>query len=69
MFKPSSLALHPAMTACALACSLLAATAHAQDKVRLGFLTDMSSQYADGDGKGGATAIQMAIDDFGGKLL
>ncbi|MEG0920970.1 MAG: ABC transporter substrate-binding protein [Comamonas sp.] len=42
---------------------------HAQDKVRLGFLTDMSSQYADGDGKGGVLAIQMAIDDFGGKLL
>ena len=48
---------------------LTAWSAHAQDKVRLGFLTDMSSQYADGDGKGGATAIQMAIDDFGGKLL
>ena len=43
--------------------------AHAQDTVRLGFLTDMSSQYADGDGKGGVLAIQMAIDDFGGKLL
>ncbi len=43
--------------------------AHAQDKVRLGFLTDMSSQYSDGDGKGGVSAIQMAIDDFGGKLL
>lgn len=42
--------------------------AHAQDKVRIGFLTDMSSAYADLDGKNGAMAIQMAIDDFGGKV-
>ncbi|MES2529404.1 MAG: ABC transporter substrate-binding protein [Pseudomonadota bacterium] len=45
---------------------------HAQtlpEKVRIGFITDMSSAYADGDGKDGAIAVQMAIDDFGGKLL
>ena len=29
----------------------------------------MSSLYSDVEGKGGATAIQMAIDDFGGKAL
>ena len=29
----------------------------------------MSSLYADVEGKNGATAIQMAIDDFGGKAL
>jgi len=39
-----------------------------QDKVRIGFLTDMSSVYGDLDGKNGAMAIQMAIDDFGGKV-
>jgi branched-chain amino acid transport system substrate-binding protein len=44
-------------------------TAHAQDKVRIGFTTDMSSLYSDVDGKNGAMAIQMAIDDFGGKVL
>ena len=43
--------------------------AHAQDKVKIGFITDMSSLYADLEGKYGATAIQMAIDDFGGKVL
>ena len=43
-------------------------TAHAQDKIRIGFLTDMSSAYADLDGTNGAVAIQMAIDDFGGKV-
>ena len=42
--------------------------AQAQEKIRIGFLTDMSSAYADLDGKNGAMAIQMAIDDFGGKV-
>jgi len=41
----------------------------AQEKVVIGFETDMSGLYADLEGKGGATAIQMAIDDFGGKAL
>ncbi|MBZ0225336.1 MAG: ABC transporter substrate-binding protein [Comamonas sp.] len=44
--------------------------AQAQDKtLRIGFITDMSSLYADVEGKNGALAIQMAIDDFGGKVL
>jgi len=42
---------------------------HAQDAVKIGFITDMSSLYADIEGKNGALAIQMAIDDFGGKVL
>ena len=52
--------------------SLMALTAgavHAQEKVKIGFITDMSSLYADVEGKNGAVAIQMAIDDFGGKVL
>ncbi|HCL86266.1 MAG TPA: ABC transporter permease [Comamonadaceae bacterium] len=49
--------------------SLAAVQAHAQDKVKIGFITDMSSLYADVEGKNGALAIQMAIDDFGGKVL
>src|SRR5574337_1050017 len=48
---------------------LMAAPAHAQDKVKIGYISDMSSLYADLEGKHGATAIQMAIDDFGGKVL
>ncbi|KAB2904225.1 MAG: ABC transporter substrate-binding protein [Burkholderiaceae bacterium] len=51
------------------AAGLATGTAHAQDKVKIGFLTDMSSLYADVEGKNGAVAIQMAIDDFGGKVL
>ncbi len=43
--------------------------AHAQDKVKIGYISDMSGLYADLEGKGGSTAIQMAIEDFGGKVL
>jgi len=53
----------------ALALTVVASAAQAQDKVTIGFVTDMSSLYADAEGKGGVTAIQMAIDDFGGKVL
>lgn len=56
-------------SACVLATGLWAAgAAQAQDKVKIGFITDMSSLYADVEGKNGALAIQMAIDDFGGKV-
>lgn len=50
----------------------MAASAHAQvsgDAVKIGFITDMSSLYADIDGKNGAEAVRMAIEDFGGKVL
>lgn len=47
----------------------LAAGAQAQEKVKIGLITDMSSLYSDIEGKNGALAIQMAIDDFGGKAL
>ena len=59
-----------ALSALSLALVLASASIHAQtpDKVRIGFVTDMSSLYSDVDGKGGLTAIQMAIDDFGGKV-
>ena len=43
-------------------------TVQAQEKLKIGFITDMSSLYADVEGKNGALAIQMAIDDFGGKV-
>ncbi|GAB1386527.1 ABC transporter substrate-binding protein [Melaminivora sp.] len=64
---------HPLKTTLALlsaaGMALVSAQAQAQDKVKIGFVTDMSSLYADVDGKNGAMAIQMAIDDFGGKVL
>ncbi|MDB5879997.1 MAG: extracellular ligand-binding receptor [Variovorax sp.] len=60
------------ITAIALAIGTLAlasTAAQAQEKVKIGFITDMSSLYADVEGKNGVIAIQMAIDDFGGKAL
>ncbi len=56
-----------AQVACLMA--LAASGAQAQEKVKIGFITDMSSLYADVEGKNGVVAIQMAIDDFGGKVL
>ncbi|WP_092138235.1 ABC transporter substrate-binding protein [Cupriavidus sp. YR651] len=39
------------------------------DVVKIGLLLDMSGLYADVTGRGSATAAQMAIDDFGGKVM
>jgi branched-chain amino acid transport system substrate-binding protein len=60
-----------AFTAITLAVGVLALAsgAQAQEKVKIGFVTDMSSLYSDLEGKGGAAAIEMAIADFGGKAL
>ncbi|MEJ8822431.1 ABC transporter substrate-binding protein [Variovorax humicola] len=57
-----------ALSAVSVAIALASGAAQAQEKVKIGFITDMSSLYADVEGKNGATAIQMAIDDFGGKV-
>jgi len=54
-------------------CGAFIASAHAQrisdDVVKIGVLTDMSSLYADNAGPGSVAAAQMAIDDFGGRVL
>jgi len=39
------------------------------DVVRIGVLTDMSGALADLSGAGSATAVRMAVEDFGGKVL
>jgi len=54
---------------------LCAASANAQTAqvsdgvVRVGVIEDMSGVYADITGKGAVTAAQMAVEDFGGKVL
>ena len=62
----------------AAAMLLCAGSIHAQqpgaarvsdDAVRIGLLLDMTSLYADITGPGSVTAAQMAISDFGGKVL
>lgn len=39
------------------------------DVVKIGVLTDMSGLYSDIGGQGSVAAAQLAIDDFGGKVL
>jgi branched-chain amino acid transport system substrate-binding protein len=46
-----------------------AASAQNTGPVKLGFITDMSSLYADIDGPAGAEMIRWAAQDFGGKVL
>lgn len=56
----------------AIAATLLAAglaTAKAEDPLRLGAILDMGGVYADVTGPGTETAIHLAIEDFGGKVL
>jgi branched-chain amino acid transport system substrate-binding protein len=50
--------------------AIAAVSAFAQnDQVKIGMIDDESSVYAGLGGKGSLIAIQMAIDDFGGKAL
>ena len=55
----------------AFAGALLAASAAAQISdgvVKIGVLTDMSGPYSDNTGAGSATAVKLAVEDFGGKV-
>ena len=64
-----------ALAACGLAFGMSAASAQklSDDKITIGFITDMSSLYSDLDGPGGLEAIRMAIadmqKDFPGKKI
>src|SRR3984957_294405 len=49
--------------------SAAALPARAEPTLKLGVLTDLSSFGADVTGKASLTAVQMAIDDFGGTVL
>ena len=55
-----------ALAACGLAFAVSSATAQklSDDKIVIGFVTDMSSLYSDIDGPGGVEAIRMAIADM-----
>src|SRR5262245_4571483 len=39
------------------------------DVVKIGVLTDMSGQFSHESGEGAVTAVRMAVEDFGGKVL
>lgn len=56
--------------AIALAAGISSAQAQVSDNVvKIGVLNDQSGAYADLSGKGSVTAAQMAVEDFGGKVL
>jgi branched-chain amino acid transport system substrate-binding protein len=48
------------------ACSSMA---QENETVKIGFITDLSGAYSDLDGPGGADAIRMAAEDYGGNAL
>ncbi|KPQ24137.1 ABC transporter substrate-binding protein [Halomonas sp. HL-93] len=57
--------------AAAAALSLMASAAQAEmsdDEIRIGYLADMSGTYRDLAGPGGLTALEMAVEDFGGSV-
>jgi branched-chain amino acid transport system substrate-binding protein len=62
-------------TVIAAAVTLWVNTAGAQtagisdDVVKIGVLTDMSGQFSHESGEGAVTAVKMAVEDFGGKVL
>ena len=45
------------------------ASAQATGPIKIGFITDMSSLYADIDGPAGGEMVKWAVEDFGGKVL
>jgi amino acid/amide ABC transporter substrate-binding protein, HAAT family (TC 3.A.1.4.-) len=53
---------HTTLALMLAAAGLATGAANAQEKVVIGYVSDLSSLYSDVEGKGGATAIQMAID-------
>ena len=69
--KPTTKSLLAATCTLALA-SALSSNAGAQvsgDAVKIGVLNDQSGLYADFGGRGSVIAAQMAVEDFGGKVL
>jgi branched-chain amino acid transport system substrate-binding protein len=65
----SKLSLHLMVAAVSVLVSQTAWAQISDGVVKLGVLNDMSSLYADVSGKGGVIAAQMAVEDFGAKVL
>src|SRR4051794_25562591 len=61
--------LVPAALAAVLLSSPAALAQISDDVVKIGVLTDMSGPASTPTGQGSVTAAQMAVDDFGGKVL
>lgn len=50
-------------------CALAQPAAISDDVVRIGVITDMGGALSDLSGRGSLTAVKMAVEDFGGKVL
>ena len=64
--------MNKTLLSAAMAVALTSTAAHANlsdDKVKIGVLADMGGVYADVCGKGCLTAVEMAVEDFGGTVL
>jgi branched-chain amino acid transport system substrate-binding protein len=48
---------------------LFAAESVSNGVIKIGVLTDMSGQFSHESGEGAVTAVKMAVEDFGGKVL
>ncbi|CAG2153288.1 ABC transporter substrate-binding protein [Cupriavidus numazuensis] len=57
------------MALCVSGGNVLAQSKISDDVVRIGVLTDMSGQFSHESGEGSVTAVKMAVQDFGGKVL
>ena len=69
MFKKKLLA---SISVMAMSSALVTPPASAQvsnDVLRIGVLQDMSGQFSHESGEGSVTAVKMAVEDFGGKVL
>src|SRR5262245_62361585 len=58
-----------AIGAVVMLASTVALAQVSDDLVKIGVLTDMNGPASTPTGQGSVTAVQMAIDDFGGKVL
>lgn len=64
--------MNKTLLSAAMAVALTSTAAHADlsdGKVKIGVLADMGGVYADICGKGCVTAVEMAVEDFGGTVL
>jgi len=67
--KPNILATLAAAVLLAISAQAYGQAKVSDGVVKLGVLTDMSGPYADNNGPGSVLAAQMAVEDFGGKVL
>ncbi|MEX2474691.1 ABC transporter substrate-binding protein [Marinobacter sp.] len=69
MFKQMTNGLAGAIAAASLAMPLAASADLSDDMVKIGVLSDMSGVYKALEGPGAVIAAEMAVEDFGGKVL